>query len=191
MQTAEINSDIFTIDTSKTMFVFMGAFQNVRNKKQKKQETRATIGFGASVESKSHTDCAADCFYEDITMNEMLETGMLEELAGRVEQVINLHKLTKTDMLHLLEEKAKIIGNEMGVAIRLTTGAKKDLLEICYSNLGIRRPLNCIRSLVRNTLAERYFDAEFDKSQNCIMILSQEKAVIKPIRKLMAFEESA
>lgn len=191
MQTAEIDSDTYTIDTGKTMFVFMGAFQNVRDKKQKKQEARATIGFGASMERKSHTDCAADCFYDDITLNEMLETGMLEELAGRVEQVINLHKLTKTDMLHLLEEKVKHISNEMGVAIRMTTGAKKDLLEICYSNLGIRRPLNCIRSLVRNTLAERYFDAEFDKSQNCITILSQEKAVIKPIWKQLVLDESA
>ncbi len=191
MQTAEIDSDTYTIDTGKTMFIFMGAFQSVRDKKQKKQEARATIGFGASVESKSHTDCAADCFYEDITLNEMLETGMLEELAGRVEQVINLHKLTKADMLHLLEEKTKIIGKEMGVAIRLTNAAKSDLLEICYGNLGIRRPLNCIRSLVRNTLADRYFDADFDKSQNCITILSRDKAVIKPIRKQMAFEESA
>ncbi len=191
MQSAEIDSDTYTIDTGKTMFVFMGAFQSVRDKKQKKQEARATIGFGASVESKSHTDCAADCFYEDITLNEMLETGMLEELAGRVEQVINLHKLTKTDMLHLLEEKIKHISNEMGITIRLTGGAKNDLLEICYGNLGIRRPLNCIRSLVRNTLADRYFDADFDKSQNCVTILSREKAVIKPIRKQMVFEESA
>ena len=191
MQTAEINSDRNTIDTGEAMLLFMGACQYVRDRKQKKQEAQATIRFGTSVESKPHTDWAADCFYEDMTLHEMLETGMLEELAGRVEQVINLHKLTKKDMLHLLEEKAKIIGNEMGIAIRLTTGAKKDLLEICYSNLGIRRPLNCIRSLVRNTLAERYFDVGFDKTQNCVTILSREKAVIKPIRKQMVFEESA
>lgn len=191
MQSAEIDSDTYTIYTSKTMFVFMGAFQDVRNKKQRKQEARATIGFGAAIENESHTDHAADCFYEDITLDEMLETGMIEELAGRVEQVINLHKLSKKDMLHLLEEKARIIGEELGIAIRLTTGAKNDLLEISYGNLGIRRPMNCLRSLVRNTLAESYFDANFDKSRNCITILSCEKAVIKTFPKQMEFEESA
>ena len=189
-QTVEACSDKkeYTIDTTKTMFVFMGAFQDIRDKKQQKLEQKGTIGFGSSIEKKKRTNHVDDCFYEDISLDDMLEVGMLQELAGRVEQVINLHKLSEKDMLYLLEEKAKAISNELGVQVELTSKAKKSLLEICYSSLGIRRPMNCIRSLAKETLTEAYFNDNFNKDSIKIIIHSSETAELLPVEASVSYQ---
>ncbi len=189
-QTVEAGSDKkeYTIDTTKTMFVFVGAFQGIRDQKQQKLEKKSTIGFGSSIEKKNRTNHVDDCFYEDISLEDMLEVGMLQELAGRVEQVINLHKLSEEDMLYLLEEKAKSISKELGVQVELTSQAKKSLLEISYSSLGIRRPMNCIRSLAKETLTEAYFDDSFDKNCWKILIHSSEKAELLPVGGCVSYQ---
>jgi len=189
-QTVEAGPDKkeYTIDTTKTMFVFMGAFQDIRNKKQQKLEQKGTIGFGSSIEKKKRTNNVDDCFYEDISLEDMLEVGMLQELAGRVEQVINLHKLSEKDMLHLLDEKAKTISNELGVQVELTSKAKKSLLKICYSSLGIRRPMNCIRSLAKEILTEAYFNDNFNKESIRIIIHSSEKAELLPVETTVSYQ---
>ncbi len=189
-QTVEAGPDKkeYTIDTTKTMFVFMGAFQDIRNKKQQKLEQKGTIGFGSSIEKKKRTNNVDDCFYEDISLDDMLEVGMLQELAGRVEQVINLHKLSEKDMLYLLDEKAKTISNELGVQVELTSKAKKSLLKICYSSLGIRRPMNCIRSLAKEILTEAYFNDNFNKESIRIIIHSSEKAGLLPVETTVSYQ---
>ncbi len=189
-QTVEAGPDKkeYTIDTTKTMFVFMGAFQDIRNKKQQKLEQKGTIGFGSSIEKKKRTNNVDDCFYEDISLEDMLEVGMLQELAGRVEQVINLHKLSEKDMLYLLDEKAKTISNELGVQVELTSKAKKSLLKICFSSLGIRRPMNCIRSLAKEILTEAYFNDNFNKESIRIIIHSSEKAELLPLETTVSYQ---
>ncbi len=174
----EVNSDTYTINTGKTMFVLMGAFQSIRDSKQEKKDKRASIGFGAETRKNEHTRQVDDCFYEDITLEDILEVGMLEELAGRIENIINLHKLSEEDMKRLLDEKTKLISNDLGVEIQLTSDAKDSFMKICYSSLGIRRPINCIRSLVNTALAEQYFEKDFDKSQCRVLITSTEKSSV-------------
>lgn len=179
-QAVEVGSDKteYTINTNKTMFIFMGAFQNIRDRKQEKFESRSTIGFGANIEKIERTNKVDDCFYEEITLDDMLEIGLLEELAGRIEQVINLKKLSLKDMKYLLMDKTKAISREFEIQIDLTAKAKREFLDICYSSLGIRRPINCIRTLVSNALAEVYFDEEFNKKSYHILITSPKKAVV-------------
>lgn len=181
IQTVELDSDTnkYTFDTSKTMFVFMGAFQNIRDKKQSKHESKSVLGFGANIKKMERTNKVNDCFYDNITLEDMLEIGMLEELAGRLEQVINLHRIPEEDMLHLLREKTKMIAEEFGIDILMSENARKSFLEISYSSLGIRRPLYCIRSLVRNTLANAFFNEKFDISQYRVRILSYGNAKLQ------------
>ena len=171
-----VTKDKNTFDTNKTMFVFMGSFQDIRDERQKSKEKQ--IGFGMQHDTNGCSDNAADCFYGDITIEEIIEYGMLEELAGRLTQIINLHRLSEKDMRLLLEEKAKSISKELQIPIELKKTAYRSLLDISYTNLGIRRPMNCIRTLATNTLAKLYFDDEFDKSEHKIVIRSADKANI-------------
>lgn len=187
----EVDSDTYTIDTGKTMFVLMGAFQNVRDRRQDKKETHTSIGFCSEIKKTERTNQVDNCFYEDITLEDMIEAGMLEELAGRMQKVINLHKLSEEDMKCLLSKKTILLSKELGVEIILTPQAKEEFMKICYSSLGIRRPVNCIHTLVDNVLAERYFDNGFDKKQCKVVINSTQEASVYPIKKKSRFLISA
>lgn len=79
----------------------------------------------------------------------------------------------------LLAEKSWLISEELEVSIELSDVAFDSLLDISYTNLGIRHPMNCIRSLTINTLAEHYFGDNFDKSKYKIVISSTTEADIK------------
>ncbi len=174
----EVTKEGRTFDTNKTMFVLMGAFQSIRNQKQENKAKRTPVGFGVRCSEEITSNMAIERFYDDITLEEIIEYGMLEELAGRLTQIINLHKLSEKDMRVLLAEKTRIISKELDVHIELADEAFGSLLEISYSNLGIRRPMNCIRSLVINTLAEHFFDDDFDKRKCRIVINAADKATI-------------
>lgn len=186
----EIVTDGKTFNSGKTMFVFMGAFQAIRDEKQKKVTKHATIGFSGQ---QDDADCekVIDSFYDDITQEEIIEYGMQEELAGRLTQVINLHKLSEKDMKVLIKEKARLISEEQCVQIEVTAGAIDSLLEISYSNLGVRNVMNRLRSLVTNTLSEYYYDDNFDKSEHKIVIQSAEKTSVTKQRKKKKLEFSA
>lgn len=85
--------------------------------------------------------------------------------------------LSEKDMRMLLAEKSRLISEKLEVSIGLSDVALDSLLDISYTNLGIRHPMNCIRSLTINTLAERYFDDDFDKSKYKIVISQQPKRI--------------
>lgn len=163
------------IDTGKTMFVLMGAFQAIRSSRQKKRPDKRTIGFGTAYE-KSTDD--ADRFYDDISINDMIEYGMLEELAGRMEQVINLHRLSEEDMKYLIREKARLVSEETGVAIELDDGAVNSFLDIAYTNLGVRNVTNRIRGLVCEAVSTVYYNEDFDPSSCTVWIVSPDDAMI-------------
>ena len=169
-----------SIDTGKTMFVLMGAFQSIRDSRQKKQAPAAHIGFG----SRSGCTCrpdSAECFYSDVTLDDMISFGMLEELAGRMMQVINLHRLSEEDMRMLIEDKARLISKETGFSIELAPEAVDAFLAVSYTNLGIRSIVNRIRTLVCEAVSRVYFDSGFDRSSYYVKIFSLDKASAQPL----------
>lgn len=187
----EVNVEDVTFDTGKTMFVLMGAFQSIRDRKQEKKEEHSSIGFGVRQVKKERSSRVDDCFYEDITLDDMIEYGMLEEIAGRMTQVINLHKLSEADMRMLLAGKVGVIAKELGAIIELTEETMDSLIDISYSALGIRRPISCIRSLAGNALAEHYFDKDFDKKSCKILIRSADEADVLLLKEKLGLEITA
>ncbi len=159
-------------DSSKCMFVLMGAFQNIRNKKLQKATKQASLGFLADASANKETSKEVhDSFYEDVTIQDMIDVGMLEELAGRMVQVINFHKLSIEDMLALLFTKAEEISADLQVQIILTETAAEEFLQVCYGSLGIRRPMNLIKELAQNAIAEVYFEEDGYHPDSYIIII--------------------
>lgn len=168
-------------NSNYTMFVLMGAFQSVRQQKQKKQ-TAKPLGFTASCEAERHEDDidrVADCFYEDLTLQDMIDYGMGEELAGRMVQVVNFHKLSEDAMLELIRYKVGEISNDMGIDIGMPEDTLRAFLDISFGSLGARRPLNRIRELVQNTVAEVFFEGRFDSDRDRVVIDSLDSAHIE------------
>ena len=163
------------MDSNQTMFVLMGAFQDLRNSKQKRiQTTDRGIGFICrDVEPSTE-----DAFYGDITLEDMIEFGMLEEIAGRMQMVVNFHKLSIEDMTDLILSKIHILEQELQISIVFDDNTINSLLDISYTNLGVRRVTNCLRTLAFRAISEVFYDKAID-SNCCLVIENSNSAYIE------------
>ncbi len=162
-------------DTCKTMFVFMGAFQDLRLERQQKMSRVHRVGFSTDDEQIL---TPTDSFYAPVTMEDIIRYGMQEELAGRIQQVINFKRMSDESMLQLLRCKKIQIGEELGFNIEMTERAEHELLTISFGNLGLRHPINKIRELVLNTVSEKFFDDDFANEITAVRMESLENATI-------------
>ena len=121
--------------------------------------------------------------YDEITIKDMIEQGMLEELAGRISISVNFRKLSQDDMRRLIRSKTEQISRERGVRIELTLQAVDALMTVAYTNLGVRAPMNLMTELVFETLANHTLDGTFDRDRDIIVIEGKSKARIKRIGK--------
>ncbi|MBR6274065.1 MAG: AAA family ATPase [Lachnospiraceae bacterium] len=154
----EDNEGVF--DTSKTMFVFMGAFQDARNKKLERLKN-------LDVEEKN--DKADEIFFGDISVSDMIETGMRDELAGRVGRVINLHRLSENDMRKVIQAKSRQIASEIGIKIELSEKAMEETLEIAYGRAGIREVINRIGEIAMNSIMDSYFAGKSYRNKKLVI----------------------
>ncbi|MBP3379760.1 MAG: AAA family ATPase [Ruminococcus sp.] len=173
----DTDDSVEDFDSNLTMFVLMGAFQDVRHKKSHKERS---LGFLSELDGndRNTTEKTADSFYDDLTIQDMIDFGMQEELAGRLVQVVNFHKLSKKAMRKLIRCKVNEISNEIGINIEITKAAESAFLDIAFGSLGVRRPMNLIRELVQNTVAEVFFEKGFDSINEKVVIESPECARI-------------
>lgn len=177
----EVDDTEEDFDSNHTMFVLMGAFQSIRQQKQKKQ-LPGFMGFDSEPKNagqKDDIDRVDDCFYEDLSLQDMIDFGMSEELAGRLVQVVNFHRLSDDAMLQLIRYKTQEISKDMGITIQMTEEAENAFLDISFGSLGIRRPMNMIKELVQNTVADIFFEGKFDIDHDRVIIDSTDSAHIE------------
>ncbi|MBO4981050.1 MAG: AAA family ATPase [Lachnospiraceae bacterium] len=172
-------------DSGHTMFVLMGAFQGIREQKQKAEKKPRQLGFVTccedtdSADKADATDRVSDCFYEDLSLQDLVDFGMQEELAGRIVQIVNFHKLSREDMLVLIRDKVKEISEEIRIDIDITESAAEEFVDVSFGSLGVRRPMNMIRALVQNKVAEVFFEGKFDSDKDTVVIDSLKTARIE------------
>lgn len=185
----EVDDEKKDFDSGHTMFVLMGAFQDIREQKQKEEIKPRQLGFvtgcedAGSAERADAADRVADCFYEDLSLQDLIDFGMQEELAGRMVQIVNFHKLSREDMFNLIRDKVKEISKEIKIDIHITESATEEFLEVSFGSLGVRRPMNMIRELVQNKVAEVFFEGKFDCDRDTVVIDSLKTARIERGRK--------
>lgn len=140
------------MDSNKTMFVLIGAFQDIRKGKQNAPSTR--LGFGQS----SDSDNKEDKFYDDVSLTDMIEYGMLEEIAGRMRFVINLHKPSAENMKKIIISKIYDLKDEIKIPIAFDESVLDSFLEICYTNLGVRFVINNLKTIAYKAISDIFFD---------------------------------
>ena len=172
----EINEIPIQFDTGKTMFVFMGAFQDLRSHRRKKACNTHTLGFSAPTIQPE--DDASDTFYSPITIDDIIEAGMQEELAGRIQQIVNFSRMSDENMLTLIRSKCREIEHELSMKIMLTEQAEQELLSVAFGNLGVRTPLNKIREIVLNTVSAHFFDEGLSAKSFCVTIEGLDQAML-------------
>lgn len=181
-QSVEVDDDTVNFDTSRTMFVFMGAFQEVRDQRMKKAVSKG-LGFGSKLEKHDFTTSAGSEFYGDIDIQDMIDYGMLEEIAGRIVRIVNFGQLSESDMAALVRDKIKKIGEEYSCTIKINSRAIDEIVSLSYGSIGIRQPINRIKQLVQDAMAEADFGEGFNYDRDLVLIKSADHAVVekKPI----------
>jgi ATP-dependent Clp protease ATP-binding subunit ClpX len=121
------------VDTHNLLFIFAGSFENLRRSRTEK--SRKDMGF-------IHVDAADKEFVHD----ELIDIGIIPELAGRISMVAELEALTEAQLLDILENssvspvKAYVdLLEGFGYAVPLTREHLQEIARKCYnSKIGAR-----------------------------------------------------
>ena len=142
----EMGKEIVSIiDTSKMSFIFCGSFAVKANDIAKKNSTKA-IGFtGADYVEKPYS--------KELTINDIIDYGLIPEIASRVSDVVNVKPLTLKDYEYLLTDHpaspVKKIEEDYQVKLHITKKKLRAIAKEAYeSNLGVRYANSKLRRLV-------------------------------------------
>lgn len=164
------------IDTSKTMFVFLGAFQYIRDDKIRKNGKAEIRGIGFNVTEKTSTKNTTETLYEPLTIDDLIKYGLTEQLAGRISRVVNFRQIKSEEMRKLIKCKVTEISRKEKIKISITEKAVDEFMNIAYTNMGIRAIINRINELVYDAITESYFSVPVDKESSVIIISSVNEA---------------
>lgn len=149
MQLKDGKDMTFCVDTRKISFVLCGAFSNLaedialRNK-------GASIGFGSS-QSKSQP------YSKQLTMQDVIDFGMMPEFAGRIGSIVNMEPLTLDDYARMLTESrhspVNAIEDVYGIKLCLSQQKRLEIAQNAFeSGLGVRAITNQLTQIVDDTL---------------------------------------
>ena len=91
------SSDTIEIDTKNILFIASGAFVTMDRIVQTRVQGTA-MGFGAQIASST------DTANEPVTPDDLVKFGMIPEFVGRFSSYVNLHTLTKIQLISILTE---------------------------------------------------------------------------------------
>ena len=118
------------IDTSLTMFICDGSFNEIRaNKKNESENT--VVGFLPDV--KKNYDS-----YEEISKEDIIAFGCTYELLGRFASIIQYHTLSRESLLAVIEKSRNKISEALGVELWLGEDFVEDLLDKGNGDYGCR-----------------------------------------------------
>lgn len=117
------------IDTNLTMFIASGAFNMVREKKKAVQSNK-TIGF---VQQKEEYE-----IYNAITREDIISMGCLYELLGRFQLLVNYRKLSRNDVLKIIEISKVKIESELGMKLLLSEEFVEEIILCSNQDFGCR-----------------------------------------------------
>ena len=160
-----------SFDTSNLTIVFMGAFSDLYEKKQKDKEEKEkkkkeeaedkkiTIGFTAVHEEKKEED-KKESKDKAITKQDLIDYGVPPEFLGRISKIAYTKELTEEDLIQILK-KSKIsplkmeeeFFKDLGITFKYTNGYIMQLAQNCLKHKTGAREL---KSEVQKSLENVY-----------------------------------
>lgn len=139
------------IDTSLMTFVFCGSFAQ---KAESIAQSKSTSGFGFGNEKK---ECAS--FESELTVNDLMEFGVIRELASRCTRLINVRPLTLDDYEFLVTEHTgspiKMLEKKYGMHFEISKKQKREIARNAFeSGLGVRN----VTAQIQRMMDDRIFD---------------------------------
>jgi ATP-dependent Clp protease ATP-binding subunit ClpX len=172
------NMETVEIDTTNILFIAGGAFVGMdRIVKNRVQGT--AMGFGAQITSPEAEE------NNPITPEDLVRYGMIPEFVGRFSSYVNLHNLTKTQLISILTE---IQGNFVGqyqwlfdqdsVALEFDT---ESLDVIAERTLRTKTGARGLHSELERVLLPHMFDLPRYKKNNILQVIINKTQVNTPM----------
>jgi len=171
-------SDTVEIDTSNILFIAGGAFVGLEKIIQTRVQGTA-IGFGAQLHNADQLE------HEPVGPDDLVKYGMIPEFVGRFSSYVNLHALTKPQLINILTQ---IKGNFVGQYKWLFD---QDGVELAFDQESL--DLIAQRTLVTNTgarglhselervLLPHMFDLPRYRGQNIVKVVINKTQVNTPM----------
>lgn len=140
------------LDTSNISFVFLGSFEMMVNAKRQKPHA---LGFGAAISGETF-----DGYNSVFTQEDLVEyANVRTEIAGRINNIVQLHEMTEEDYLRILSDKRisplKRLSKDYRVDINMPTDAKKKLAKEAFeTGMGVRY----LKSRIQKSLDDMLFE---------------------------------
>lgn len=143
----------YQVDTSRISFVMLGAFSNKANELAEKN-SGSKIGFSTIEE-------ASKPYSKELTMEDIINFGMMPEFAGRIQNIINLSPMTQEDYIKLLTKDdygtIQRLEKDYGVNLSICDETRLRIAQNAYkSGLGVRGMENLIRNMIDDSLFENH-----------------------------------
>lgn len=95
---SDVYQEVIDFDTSDLTIIFMGAFAGLDKIRNKRLGTNA-IGFANSINHDNESNGSKSAFLKE----DLIKFGMPEEFIGRIDTIIEMKHLTKTDLAKILK----------------------------------------------------------------------------------------
>ena len=143
----------YQVDTSHISFVLLGAFSNKAQEIAEKDKGGA-IGFGATIE-------AAKPYEKKLTAEDIIKFGVMPELMGRIQNIVNLSPMSEADYAELLVKDdfgpLERLSRDYGVNLSISEETRLRIAQSAYkSGLGVRGMENQIRNMIDESLFENH-----------------------------------
>ena len=172
------SADTVEIDTTNILFVAGGAFVGLDRIVQKRIQGTA-MGFGAQLGDAAHLD------QEPIGPDDLVKFGMIPEFVGRFSSYVNLHALTKEQLINILTtvrgnfvEQYQWLFDQDGVELSFDS---ESLDLIAEHTLKTQTGARGLHSELERVLLPHMFDLPKYRRQNILTVTINKTQVNTPM----------
>jgi ATP-dependent Clp protease ATP-binding subunit ClpX len=170
--------DSVEIDTRNILFIAGGAFVGLDRILQNRVQGTA-MGFGANLSHKLELDS------EPATPDDLVKYGMIPEFVGRFSSYVNLHNLSKEQLISILTQvKGNFVGQYKWLFDQDSVGLEFDpesLDLIAERTLKTRTGARGLHSELERVLLPHMFDLPRYKKQNILEVTINKTQVNTPM----------
>ncbi len=153
------NEGVVMIDTSEMSFVFCGSFAQ---KAALIAQKDSSAGFGFESVRKTSSS-----FEKGLSISDLIDFGLITELASRCTRLVNVRPLTLDDYIYLVSDydgsPIKNLEKKYGMKLDITEEQKREIAIGAYeSGLGIRNVTSQIQKLADDRIFDRFLNTKDD-----------------------------
>ena len=154
------------IDTSGMSFILCGSFAV---KAEEIAEKNSSGGFGFLREKETVRP-----FNRELNIHDLMDAGVIREVASRVPNIINIHPLTEEDFIYLITKHpnspVKCVEKQYGVHIAISESRALELAGKAFRDgLGVRAVTAQLKRIINNSIFDSFLEKNSQKRKEIVV----------------------